>query len=170
MDLLLWILLPGGAAVATGMLAWFVMQSRMDVALAWERENLAGQREALAERRGELKAERSAMETTFQASVRAAEECARRKGLEEFLHDLRVEQRHFTREDRRLPQGRRCLVLQERMYFRGIPLSDWIEHDMLLEEGADVDRIVRDMTVFDSGVVSIAEVQRPMKTLAARAT
>ena len=156
--------------MASALLAWFVMQSRMDVALAWERENLAGQRESLAERRGELKAERSGLETTVQASIRAAEETARRKGLEEFLHDLRVEQRHFTRDDRRLPQARRCLVLQERMLFRGIPLSDWVEHEMVVDEGVDVDRMVRDMTIFDSGVVSIAEVQRPMKALAGRTT
>jgi hypothetical protein len=54
------------------------------------------------------------------------------------------------------------------MFFRGIPLSDWIEHEMLVDEGVDVDRMVRDMTIFDSGVVSIAEAQRPMKALAGR--
>jgi hypothetical protein len=43
---------------------------------------------------------------------------------------------------------------------RGIPLSDWIEHEILLEEGADVDRMVQDMTIFDKGVVSIADVPR----------
>jgi hypothetical protein len=46
------------------------------------------------------------------------------------------------------------------MYFRGIPLSDWIEHEIMLEDGADVDRMLQDMTVFDKGVVSIAEVPR----------
>jgi hypothetical protein len=43
------------------------------------------------------------------------------------------------------------------MYFRGIPLSDWIEHEIMLEEGADVDRMLQDMTIFDKGVVSIAD-------------
>jgi hypothetical protein len=38
--------------------------------------------------------------------------------------------------------------------------SDWIEHEILLEEGADVDRMVQDMTIFDKGVVSIADVPR----------
>jgi hypothetical protein len=55
MDSLIWVLLPGFAAVASGVLAWFVMQSRMEVALAAERERLASQREGLAEKRGELK-------------------------------------------------------------------------------------------------------------------
>ena len=46
------------------------------------------------------------------------------------------------------------------MYFRNIPLSDWIEHEILLDDGADVDRLVQDMTVFDKGVVSIADIPR----------
>ena len=37
MEGMLWILLPGFAAIASGLLAWFVMQSRMDVALAEQR-------------------------------------------------------------------------------------------------------------------------------------
>ena len=45
-----------------------------------------------------------------------------------------------------LMQNRKCLVLQERMYFRNIPLSDWIEHEIHVEDGADVTRLVQDMT------------------------
>jgi len=71
-----------------------------------------------------------------------------------------VEQRHYTRENRMLMQNRKSLVLQERMYFRNIPLSDWIEHEITLDEGADVSRMVQDMTVFDKGVVSINELPR----------
>jgi hypothetical protein len=59
-----------------------------------------------------------------------------------------------------LMQNRKSLILQERMFFRGIPLSDWIEHEILLDEGADVDRMIQDMTVFDKGVVSIADLPR----------
>lgn len=46
------------------------------------------------------------------------------------------------------------------MYFRNIPLSDWIEHEIVVEDGADVDRLVQDMTVFDKAVVSINDVPR----------
>ena len=35
------------------------------------------------------------------------------------------------------------------MFFRNIPLSDWIEHEILLGDEADVNRLVRDMTIFD---------------------
>ncbi len=166
MESLIWILLPGCAAVASGILAWFVMQSRMEVALAAERERLASQRENLAEKRGELKGEKSAMDTAVQSAMRAAEEQAKRQALEGFLGELRVEQRHFTREDRLLMQNRKALVLQERMYFRNIPLSDWIEHEITLDDGVDPSHMIREMTVFDKGVVNITEGPRPMKALA----
>src|ERR1039458_8355524 len=124
MDPLVCILVPGLAAVASAMLAWFVMQSRLEVKLAEERERMAGQREGLAEQRGELKAEKAGLEGALQTG------------------------------------NRKSLVLQERMYFRGIPLSDWIEHEIVVEAGEDVDRLVQDMTVFDKGVVSIADIPR----------
>jgi hypothetical protein len=159
MEALLWILLPGLAAVASGVLAWFVMQSRMDV-------KLAEQRERLAQERGSLEAERAAFESSVSSAVRAAEECARRQALDNFLNDLTVEQRHYTRENRMLLHNRKCLVLQERIYFRNLPLSDWIEHEIVVDDSADVNRLVQDMTVFDKAVVNIADVQRPRRQLA----
>jgi len=148
MEALLWILLPGFAAVGTGLLAWFVMQSRMEVALAQQRENLA-------ETRGALESERNALSTTLDTALRAAEATAKHEALDNFLGELRVEQRHYTKENRTLMTNRKSLVLQERMYFRNIPLSDWIEHEIAVDEGADVGRLVQDMTIFDKGVVSI---------------
>ena len=47
--------------------------------------------------------------------------------LDTFLSEINVERRHFTRENRLLMHNRKSLVLQERIYFRNIPLSDWIE-------------------------------------------
>jgi len=159
MDALLWILLPGFTAVASGLLAWFVMQSRMEVALA-------KQRETMAESRGALDAEKSALDSVLPTALRAAEETARRQALEDFMSELHVEQRHYTRENKMLLQNRKSLVLQERMYFRNIPLSDWIEHEISLDDGADPNRLVQDMTVFDRSVISIADGQRPRKALA----
>jgi len=135
------------------MLAWFIMQSRMEV-------KLAEQRETLSELKGQLKAEREAMTGTLQTAIRAAEETAKRQAFDTFLGELKVEQRHYTRENRMLMNSRKSLVLQERMYFRNIPLSDWIEHEITLDDAADVDRLVQDMTVFDKAVVSIAEIPR----------
>src|SRR5579871_435395 len=119
MEAVLWILLPGFVALASGLLSWFVMQSRMEVKLAEQRANLS-------QERGSLEAERAAMRTTLETALRAAEETARRQALDSFLGELTVEQRHYTRENRLLMHNRKSLVLQERMYFRNIPLSDWI--------------------------------------------
>jgi hypothetical protein len=154
MEALLWIMLPGLAAVGTGILAWFVMQSRMDVALAQQRERLA-------ESRGALEAERNAVRDSVAIAVHAAEERAQRHALDNFLSELKVEQRHYTRENRLLLHNRRSVVLQERMCFRNLPLSDWIEHEIPLDEGMDVERLVQDMTVFDKAVVNIADIPRP---------
>jgi len=153
MEAALWVLLPGFVAIASAMLAWFIMQSRMEV-------KLAEQRETLAELKGQLKAEKEAMVGTLQTAIRAAEETAKRQAFDNFLGELKVEQRHYTRENRMLMNSRKSLVLQERMYFRNIPLSDWIEHEITLDDAADVDRLVQDMTVFDKAVVSIAEIPR----------
>jgi hypothetical protein len=159
MEAVLWILLPGFVAVAAGVLAWFIMQSRLEVALA-------NQRETLAETRGALEAEKAAIKASFQCAVRAAEETARRQAFDSFLGEITVEQRHYMKENRRLAQNRRSLVLQERMFFRNLPLSDWIEHEITLQDGMDVERLVQDMTVFDTSVVNIAERRQPRRALA----
>src|SRR5438876_1804677 len=153
MEAFLWILLPGFVALASGLLAWFVMQSRMDVRLAEERERVATER-------GALEAEKAGHRASFEVAIRAAEETAKREAFDKFLSELTVEQRHYTRENRMLLNSRKSLILQERMYFRNIPLSDWIEHEITLEEGCDVNRLVQDMTIFDKAVVSIADVPR----------
>jgi hypothetical protein len=154
METALWILLPGFVALASGLLSWFVMQSRMDVKLAELRERLASER-------GALEAEKQALKTSLETALRAAEETAKRQALDDFLGDLTVEQRHYTRENRLLLHNRKSLVLQERMYFRNIPLSDWIEHEIVMDDNADVNRLVQDMTIFDKEVVSIADIPRP---------
>lgn len=159
MEALLWILLPGFVALASGLLSWFIMQSRMEV-------KLAEQREMLASERGALDAEKVGVKMSLQNAIRAAEEGAKREALDNFLSELTIEQRHYTRENRLLMHSRKSLVLQERMYFRNIPLSDWIEHEIVMEEGADVKRLVQDMTIFDREVVSIADVPRAKRQLA----
>jgi hypothetical protein len=153
MDALIWILMPGFVAVGSGLLAYFVMQSRMDVAVAKERE-------ALAEARGALAAQKTAMEE----SVKGAEESARRKALDDFLSDIRLEQRHYIRQHKVLFLTRKSLVLEERIFFRNLPLSNWIQHEIVLEEGADVDKVVRTLSAFDGNVMGIDQ-PRPLRAL-----
>jgi hypothetical protein len=146
MDALLWILLPGFVAVGSALLAWFIMQSRMEVAIAREREQAA-------EARGALEAEKRSMEIAIQG----AEESAKRKALEEFLSEMRVEERHYVREHKLLFMHRKSLVMQERIFFRNIPLSNWIEHEIILQEGEDADQAAHSLTSF----VEVVGVEQP---------
>lgn len=145
--------MPGFVAVGSGLLAYFVMQSRMDVAIAKERE-------ALAEARGTLAAQKTAMED----SLKGAEESARRRALDDFLADIRLEQRHYVREHKVLFIHRKSLILEERIFFRNLPLSNWIQHEILLQEGADVDKLVRSLSAFDGNVLGI-DAPRPLRAL-----
>ena len=137
MDAILWILLPGFVAVGSGLLAFYIMQSRMEVALAHERETMA-------QARGTLEAEKNSLEQ----ALRGAKDSARREALDEFLADVHVEQRHYVKDNKLLFQNRKALVLQERIFFRNIPLSNWIEHEIVLQEGEDVDKAARSLTSF----------------------
>ena len=159
MEAVLVIGLPVLSAVASIILAWFVMQSRMEVKLAEARERIAAEK-------GAIQAEREAMEAQLQTAMRAAQERAHREALDSFLGEMKVEQRHYTRENRRLAQPRKSLVLQERMYFRNIPLSDWIEHEIVGNDDADLEQLIEDMTVFEKPKLNVASGGRQMKALA----
>jgi len=134
---MLWIGLPIVVSVGSGMLAYFVMRTRMEAAIA-------GERSALAEARARLESQAK----TLAETLRATEEAAKRQALDEFLGDLRVEERHYLREQKALFLSKKSLVLQERIYFRNIPLSSWVEHEMPVEEGADVEKLAKTLAVF----------------------
>ena len=127
MDAMLWILLPVLVAAGSAILSVFMMQARMDVALAKEREALATAQWRLENQEQSLK-----------DKVKAAEETAYRKAFDQFLLDFRVEERHYVRESRSHFINRKSMVMQERLYFRNIPLSNWVEHEMQLDDGADM--------------------------------
>jgi len=115
------------------------MSARMEVAVARERE-------AVAETRATLKAQ----EATAVERVKAAEQEARRKSLDDFMQDFRVEERHYVRENKSLLLHKKSVVLQERLYFRNIPLSNWVEHEMTIEEGGDPQQLARGVSVFST--------------------
>jgi hypothetical protein len=134
---LLWILLPVLVAVGSALLAVYVMQARTEVIVSKERE-------ALAEARVMLDAQKKTMEET----IRATEEQTKRTALDAFLADVRIEERHFMRENKALFMNKKSIVLQERIYFRNIPLSNWVEHETTVEEGADIDKLLKTLSVF----------------------
>jgi hypothetical protein len=145
MEALLWICLPVLVAGGSALLAFYIMQARLEVAVAKERE-------AVSEARILLESHKKAMEE----SLKAVEEHTKRKALDEFLADVRTEERHYVRENKMLFMNRKSLVLQERIFFRNIPLSNWVEHEMVVEEGADIDQLAKTLSIFGSDLLGNA--------------
>ncbi|MFN3323777.1 MAG: hypothetical protein ACK5AZ_09800 [Bryobacteraceae bacterium] len=139
MEALLWIVLPLLVAAGSALLSFYIMQARMEVAIARERESLA-EANALIKTGHQMVEEK----------VRAAEAATYRKAFDEFLADFRVEERHYVRENKSLFLNRKSMVLQERLYFRNIPLSNWVEHEMVVEEGGDLSKLARACSIFST--------------------
>jgi hypothetical protein len=143
MDQFLWILLPVLVAAGTAILVYFLMEARAEVSIAKERENLAA-----------AKAQLAAHEHGLEDKIRAAEETAHRKAFDQFLMDFRVEERHYMRESKSHFLNRKSMVMQERLYFRNIPLSNWVEHEMPLEEGSEMKLNAAEASVFSARALS----------------
>jgi hypothetical protein len=138
MNLMLMVAIWSGlCALATGGLVWFVMHSRMEVRLSRQREKLAEARATLA-----------AQKENIQNTMVGVEETTRRKALDDFLADLRIEERHYVREHKVLFVTKKMLVRQERIFFRNIPLSNWVEQEIAITEGADLDALAKTLSVF----------------------
>ena len=134
---MLWVGLPVLFACVAVVLAYLLMKARLEAAVARERSSLAETRAAL-----------EAQSKTLAETIRAAEEAAKRQALDGFLGELRVEERHYLREQKVLFFSRKSLVLQERIFFRNIPLSTWVEHELPIDESADIEKLAKTLTVF----------------------
>ncbi len=98
----------------------------------------------------------------MEQALKNTEEGARRKAMDEFLADIRVEERHYTREHRMLFLTKKSLVRQERIFFRNIPLSNWVEQEMPIHEGADLDKLAQTMSIF-AGELLPAALAEPLE-------
>jgi hypothetical protein len=101
------------------------MQARAEVAIARERQSLA-----------ESRASTNSTQVSIEDRMRAVEAETRRQALNEFMQEFRVQERHYIRENTSGTTRRKTMVTQERLYFRNIPLSNWIEHEMTMEEAS----------------------------------
>jgi hypothetical protein len=137
MDVLWWVLMPFVVSAGSAVLTFIVMHAHTEAIQAKNEKELIEAQIALACQQ-RLMAER----------VKAGEEAAKRKALDDFLADVRVEERHYVRESKSLLANRRYLILQERIYFRNIPLSGWVEKQLLIEEGSDLERLARASSAF----------------------
>jgi hypothetical protein len=133
MDAFLWMFLPVFVAGGSALLSFFIMQARMEVALAKERETLA-----------EARATISTQRVTMEERIKATEESTKRHSLDEFMQEFRVEERSYVRETKSLSASKRSMIMQERLFFRNIPLSNWIEREMVVEEGSDLDQLPKE--------------------------
>lgn len=137
MTAMLWILLPVFVAAGSALLSFYIMQAKLEVAVAHEREQLAA---------AEATIRSHAM--LVEEKVRSAEESTMRRSFDQFLGEFRVEERHYMREHRAANTTSKALVLQERLYFRNIPLSNWVEHEMVVEDGSDMRALAEESSIF----------------------
>ena len=133
MEAFLWMFLPVFVAGGSALLSFYIMQARMEVALAKERESLA-----------EARATITSQKVTMEERIKATEEATKRVAMDEFMQDFRVEERSYARESKSLTASKKSMVMQERLFFRNIPLSNWIEHEMIVEEGRDLDQLPKE--------------------------
>jgi hypothetical protein len=159
MAAMLWIMLPLFVAAGSALLAFYIMQARLEVAVAKERESIA-----------EANAIIRSQERVLEEKVKATEESATRRAFDQFLADFRVEERHYMREHKSMFLQKKSLVLQERLYFRNIPLSNWVEHEMMVEEGSDVKNLAKNCSIFSTRSLSSDEVRQQAKLLQGKAT
>ena len=106
----------------------------------------------------------------FEQAAKGIEENAKRQALDEFLADIHVEERRYVREHRVLFAHRKSLVLQERIFFRNIPISNWVEHEVPVEEGADLDGVAKTLSVFNNAIEGGNPVTQPARKLWYRAS
>jgi hypothetical protein len=133
MEAFLWMFLPVFVAGGSSLLSFYIMQARMEVALAKERESLA-----------EARATITSQKVTMEERIKATEEATKRVAMDEFMQDFRVEERSYARESKSLTTSKKSMVMQERLFFRNIPLSNWIEREMIVEEGMDLDQMPKE--------------------------
>ena len=133
LDAFLWLFLPVFVAGGSALLSFYIMQARMEVALAKERESLA-----------EARATIGSQKITLEERIKATEEATRRTAMDEFMQDFRVEERSYVRETKTSVANKKSMIMQERLFFRNIPLSNWIEREMVVEQGIERDQLPHD--------------------------
>src|SRR5262249_21239766 len=88
----------------------------------------------------------------------------KRVAMEDFMQEFRVEERSYVRESRSLTASKKSMVMQERLFFRNIPLSNWVEHEMVVEEGQDLDQLPA-ASVFTASALPPGEGRLPVSKM-----
>lgn len=146
MDAIVWMFLPAFVAVGSAMLSYYIMQARMDLAISKEKETVT-----------QVRTQLTSQQQLMEERMRTVEESTKRKSMDEFLGDIRVEERHYVKESKSLFMNKKAMILQERLYFRNLPLSNWVEHEMVVEEGNDIGRMLKNASVFSGSSLAGSE-------------
>lgn len=149
-DAILWILLPAFVAAGSALLSYILMQARLEVAVANERESAA-----------KLQAQLHAQQGAFESKLRAVEEEAKRTAFDAFLAEIRVDERRYVREFKTATTAKKALVIQERLFFRHLPLSNWVEREMLLEEESEAGQLSQSIPTFSLGASELSLRNKP---------
>jgi hypothetical protein len=126
-EVLFWCIWPGLVAVGSASLVWIIMQARIRL--------LAGkQKAALAQLE--------------------KESASKHPSLEQLLAELRLERRRFLRRMDG-PRGYETTVLTlERLYFRHVPLTGWMQEEIPLGGGEQLS----EQTVLIHEIAAVPEV------------
>ena len=117
-----------------GAVAWYLGRVQMEA--RWARR-----REAEAEGNARLRLEREVAADR----MRAAREAARRKAMDQFLSEIHSQERAWLRR-RQVGAGlTRSVVVEERLYFRNLPVSNWTQQELTfytVSGGFDVSKML----------------------------
>ena len=108
-----------GTMLGLGAIAWYLGRVQMEA--RWARR-----REAEAERNARLQLEQE----VAAERMRAAEEAARRKAMDQFLSEIRTEERAYLRQREVGASLTRSVVVEQRLYFRNVPVSNWTQQEL----------------------------------------
>ena len=108
---MLWFLLPVLVAAGTACLVWIVMQARMRILVAQFHAALARMENAPA---------------------------GRKPTVEDLLAELHVERNRFLRRISGPAGVSASVISQERIYFRDIPITGWMQDELPLGDGEEL--------------------------------
>ncbi len=144
MGIALWIFYVFVTALASAVATLFFWQKRF--------VRLADERSALVESHRALQVERTWFEEGWQF--------IRKRPQQAFLclGEARIERQRSFRNDGEA----RSLLLRERISFRNIALSNWLEQEVVLEPRDNIDDLIEAVSIFGSGILgSHAEPAKP---------
>jgi hypothetical protein len=85
----------------------------------------------------------------FEQAARVIKDRPRRQALDELFAHMDTKERHCVGERRVLFARRKNLVLEERVLFRNIPLSNWVEGEFQLRKGRISTRLRGPLSFFN---------------------